>query len=91
MAELARLAQTAGAEILSVVTQRMDRPNPRTFIGAGKAEEVAAAVREHNATLVVFDDDLTPSQQANLETAVPEVKILDRTALILDIFACDQP
>ena len=87
MAELARLAQTAGAEILSVVTQRMDRPNPRTFIGAGKAEEVAAAVREHNATLVVFDDDLTPSQQANLETAVPEVKILDRTALILDIFA----
>ena len=87
MAELARLAQTAGAQIVSVVTQRMDKPNPRTFIGTGKAEEVAALVREHDATLVVFDDDLTPSQQANLETAVPEVKLLDRTALILDIFA----
>jgi GTPase len=86
-AELGRLAATAGARIVATVTQRLDSPNPRTFIGAGKAEEIAALVREKDATLVVFDDDLSPSQQANLEDAIPEVKLLDRTALILDIFA----
>jgi len=87
LSELGRLADTAGAEVVATITQRMDRPNPRTFVGAGKAEEIAAAVRELDAALVVFDDDLTPSQQANLETLIPDTKIADRTALILDIFA----
>ena len=85
--ELARLADTAGMEVVGSVTQKLDRPHPRTFIGKGKAEEVAELVRTHDATVVIFDDDLTPSQQANLEDAIPKVNILDRTALILDIFA----
>ncbi len=87
LAELERLADTAGADVVATVVQRMDRPSPRTFIGSGKAEEVAALVKELDASLVVFDDDLTPSQQANLENAIPETKIADRTGLILDIFA----
>ncbi len=87
MAELARLVDTAGATVVGEVTQRLDRPNPRTFIGAGKAEEIAHLVGQTQATLVVFDDDLSPSQQANIEGLIPDVKVLDRTALILDIFA----
>jgi GTP-binding protein HflX len=87
MPELGRLAETAGARVVATVTQKMDSPNPKTFVGSGKAEEIAQLVREKEATLVVFDDDLTPSQQANIENAIPETKILDRTALILDIFA----
>lgn len=87
LAELARLADTAGAVVVATLTQKLDAPDPRTFIGKGKLEEVAEAVREHDATLVIFDDDLTPSQQANIENAVVETKIADRTALILDIFA----
>ncbi len=87
LAELARLADTAGADVVATVVQRMDRPSPRTFIGSGKGEEVAALAKELDASLVVFDDDLTPSQQANLENAIPETKIADRTGLILDIFA----
>ncbi|MBN2821844.1 MAG: GTPase HflX [Coriobacteriia bacterium] len=87
MAELGRLVDTAGATVVGEVTQRLDRPNPRTFIGAGKAEEIAHLVGQTQATLVVFDDDLSPSQQANIEGLIPDVKVLDRTALILDIFA----
>ena len=87
LAELGRLVETAGADVARIVTQKLDRPNPRTFIGAGKAEEVAREVEETGATIVVFDDDLTPSQQANVEALLPGVKVLDRTALILDIFA----
>ena len=89
LAELERLADTAGGVVVGTVTQRLDRPHPRTFIGAGKAEEIAELARETQATVVVFDDDLTPSQQANLEDAIDKerVRILDRTALILDIFA----
>jgi GTP-binding protein HflX len=87
IAELTRLVETAGAEVASVVTQRLEKPNPRTFVGKGKAQEIAAVTRSSGATLVVFDDDLTPSQQANIEEIVPETKVLDRTALILDIFA----
>jgi len=87
LAELERLAHTAGAEVVSTVVQRLDRPVPRTFIGAGKAAEVADVVQATDATLVIFDDDLSPSQQANLEKTIPDVKIIDRTALILDIFA----
>ena len=87
LSELERLAQTAGADVVGKLTQKMDRPNPRTFIGKGKAEEVLEMVKELDATLVIFDDDLTPSQQANLENMIPETKIADRTGLILDIFA----
>lgn len=87
MAELERLVDTAGAEIVGSLTQRLDRPNPRTFIGAGKAAEIAELAEQTKATLVVFDDDLSPSQQANVEGLIPGVKVLDRTALILDIFA----
>ncbi len=85
--ELERLADTAGAESVARVTQRLERPNPRTFIGSGKVEEVCGLVHRLDADVVIFDDDLSPSQQANLEKAVGEpVKIIDRTALILDIF-----
>ncbi|HEX9093696.1 MAG TPA: GTPase HflX, partial [Coriobacteriia bacterium] len=88
LAELERLADTAGATIVGTLTQKLHSPDPRTFIGKGKAEEVGELARSTNATAVVFDDDLTPSQQANLEDFVgPEVRVLDRTALILDIFA----
>ena len=85
--ELRRLAETAGADVVSTIVQKMERPNPRTFIGKGKTEEVLDLVKQLDATLVIFDDDLTPSQQANLENAIPETKIADRTGLILDIFA----
>lgn len=87
LAELARLAETAGAEVVTTVTQRMSAPNPRTFIGAGKAEEIAQLARQSEATHVIFDEDLSPSQQANLEDAVAGPRVLDRTALILEIFA----
>lgn len=88
LAELARLTDTAGAEVVATTWQKLDAPNPRTFIGSGKAEEVADMCRAHAADVVIFDDELTPSQQSNLEKAMPkEVKVIDRTALILDIFA----
>lgn len=86
--ELARLVDTAGADVVGRTIQKLDRPNPRTFIGSGKAQEVADMVRSLAADIVVFDDELTPSQQANLEKIVDRtVKVIDRTALILDIFA----
>lgn len=87
LAELGRLAETDGAEVVGMLTQKLDAPVPRTFIGKGKVEEVVAAVRALDADVVIFDDELAPSQQANLEKAVGEpIKIIDRTALILDIF-----
>ena len=87
LAELARLAETDGAEVVLTMTQRLDAPVPRTFIGKGKVEELVSAVHALDADVVIFDDELTPSQQANLERLVGEpVKIIDRTALILDIF-----
>jgi GTP-binding protein HflX len=85
--ELARLADTAGATVVGSITQRLQRPDPRTFIGTGKADEVARAAREAGADVIIFDDDLTPSQQGNLEGVADELRILDRTGLILDIFA----
>lgn len=87
LSELARLAETAGATIVATATQRLDKPNPRTFIGAGKVEEIAQTATRLGANLVIFDDDLTPSQQTNLQDLIPEAKVLDRTGLILDIFA----
>ena len=87
LAELARLAETDGAEVVLTMTQRLDAPIPKTFIGKGKVEELVSMVRSLNADVVIFDEELTPSQQANLEKLVGEpVKIIDRTALILDIF-----
>ena len=85
LAELERLANTAGATVVATTTQRLDAPNPRTFVGSGKAEEVAQLCRSFAADVVIFDDELSPSQQSNLEKTVP--KVIDRTALILDIFA----
>ena len=88
LAELERLAQTAGAEVVATTFQRLESPNPRTFIGSGKVDEVAQLCRSYAADLVIFDDELTPSQQSNLEKQVGKnIKIIDRTALILDIFA----
>ncbi len=87
LAELGRLAETDGAVVVGTLTQRLDSPVPRTFIGSGKVEEVVRLVNALEADVVIFDDELTPSQQANLEKAVKEpVKVIDRTALILDIF-----
>ena len=86
--ELERLVDTAGADVIVRTKQRLSSPNPKTFVGSGKAEEIGDLCRSHALDLVVFDDELTPSQQANLERAVGKsVKVIDRTALILDIFA----
>lgn len=86
--ELARLTDTAGASVVATTVQRLESPNPRTFIGSGKAEEVADLCRSFAADVVIFDEELSPSQQSNLEKTLPkDVKVIDRTALILDIFA----
>jgi len=84
--ELAFLAETAGAKILKRFTQKMDVPVPGTFIGKGKLEEITKYVHENEIRLVIFDDELSPSQQKNIEEKV-ECLVLDRTNLILDIFA----
>lgn len=85
--ELERLADTAGAVVVARLTQRLEKPNPRSFIGSGKLEELVGLVHRLDAEVVIFDDDLTPSQQTVLEKAVGSpVKIIDRMALILDIF-----
>lgn len=86
IAELGELARTAGAEVVGQTTQRLEHPNPATYIGKGKVEEIVEARHELDASLVIFDDELSPSQQRNLERAIG-TKVLDRTALILDIFA----
>ncbi|MER3449422.1 MAG: GTPase HflX [Chloroflexota bacterium] len=86
LAELAQLARTAGAEVVAVVRQRLEAPNPAFYIGRGKAQEVADLRRALGANLVIFDDELSPSQQRNLENAI-QAKVIDRTVLILDIFA----
>ncbi|MDP2211615.1 MAG: GTPase HflX [Candidatus Aquicultor sp.] len=85
--ELEQLASTAGAEVLDRVSQRLSKPNVRTFIGPGKAEEIFEAAKSAGADIVLFDVDLSPSQQKNLEDIMANIKILDRTGLILDIFA----
>ena len=85
--ELRRLAETDGAEVVYVATQRLDHPVPKTYIGSGKVEEIAMLVRNLDADVVIFDDELSPSQQSNLERAFKEpTMVIDRTALILDIF-----
>jgi len=84
--ELTRLAQTAGASVVGIVAQRRPRADPATFVGRGKVEEVLARARETGADLVIVDGELSPAQQRNLEREL-HTKVLDRTALVLDIFA----
>lgn len=85
--ELERLADTAGAVVVARLKQRLERPIPKSYIGSGKVEELRGFVQRLDADVVIFDDDLTPSQQSYLERALGEpTKIIDRTALILDIF-----
>jgi len=86
MAELARLAETAGSEVLEGMVQRRDKPDPGTYIGSGKAAELRDVVVATGADTVICDGELTPGQLNALEKAV-KVKVIDRTALILDIFA----
>lgn len=88
LAELALLADTAGLDVVGETTQRLSRPNPQTYIGMGKVDEVKALVEELQATVVVFDEELNPRHQRELETILGSaVNVIDRTALILDIFA----
>lgn len=84
--ELAFLADTAGAVTVRRFTQKVDYPNPRTFVGKGKLEEIREYVQNNDIGMVIFDDDLTTKQVSNIEREL-QVKILDRTSLILDIFA----
>jgi GTP-binding protein HflX len=88
LAELALLADTAGARVVGQAYQRVDQIDPATFIGSGKVEEIKVLVDELEAELVIFDDELSPRHQRELEKVFgEEVRLLDRTALILDIFA----
>ena len=84
--ELAFLTKTAGAKPIKTFTQKSETPNPKTFVGTGKLNEIAFYVKNNNINLVIFDDELSPSQLRNIEKTL-ECKILDRTNLILDIFA----
>ncbi len=86
MIELARLAETAGSDVLEALIQHRDRPDPATYIGSGKAKELRDIVSARNADTVICDGELTPGQLRQLEDVV-KVKVVDRTALILDIFA----
>ncbi|HRN67727.1 MAG TPA: GTPase HflX [Promineifilum sp.] len=85
--ELARLADTAGIDVVGQAIQRIDKPNSATYIGPGKVEEVKLLVEELQADMVIFDDELSPRHQRELEEIFgEEIKVIDRTALILDIF-----
>lgn len=86
LAELSALAHTAGSEVLEAVMQHRDKPDPATYLGRGKAKELADVVKETGADTVIVDGELAPSQRRGLEDVVG-VKVVDRTALILDIFA----
>ncbi len=88
LSELALLAETAGLDVVGMITQRLDAPKTKTFIGIGKVEEVIALVGEVQADVVVFDEELSGRHLRELEKLFGDsVHILDRTALILDIFA----
>lgn len=88
LAELTLLADTAGLEVVGELTQRLDQPHPDTFIGSGKVEELHALVEETLAEVIIFDSELSPRHQRELEKRFDDaVLVLDRTALILDIFA----
>lgn len=84
--ELAFLGETAGAETKRKFLQRVDRPNPKTYVGSGKIEEIKQYIDQNGIDLAIFDDELSPSQLRNIEREL-EIKVLDRNNLILDIFA----
>ena len=84
--ELEFLTFTAGGEVIKRFSQKLERPNPKTFLGTGKMEEINIFIKKNNILTVIFDDELTPSQQKNI-SKILDCKILDRTNLILDIFA----
>jgi GTP-binding protein HflX len=84
--ELGRLADTAGAEVVGELIQRLDRPDPATYLGKGKIEELRSTIDSTTASLVIFDDELTPAQGKNVEDATGR-RVMDRAELILDIFA----
>ena len=85
--ELERLASTAGLEVVGSTSQQLDRPNAASYIGSGKVTEITTACNALAVNTVIFDDELTPGQQRNLEKSLGEaVRVADRTALILDIF-----
>jgi GTP-binding protein HflX len=86
LSELTRLVQTAGGEVLQTLKQKRSRPHPQTVVGEGKVQEIALAAQTIGASLVVFDRDLSPTQVRNLEAQIG-VRVVDRTELILDIFA----
>lgn len=86
LSELAELARSAGAFVVGSMSQRLDRPT-QTYLGKGRIEEMKQIAQERDIDTVICDDELTPTQQRNLENALSDVKVLDRTALILDVFA----
>jgi GTP-binding protein HflX len=86
--ELAQLAATAGIQVLGQTTQQLEQPHPATYVGPGKVEEIREALAELGAEVIIFDDELSPRHQRELEKAFGEdIKVIDRSALILDIFA----
>lgn len=84
--ELEFLTFTAGGEVIKRFSQKLERPNPKTFLGTGKMDEISVYIKNHNISTVIFDDELSPSQQKNISKLL-DCKVLDRTNLILDIFA----
>jgi GTP-binding protein HflX len=84
--ELEFLTFTAGGEVIKRFSQKLERPNPKTFLGTGKMDEISVYIKEKNISTVIFDDELSPSQQKNI-SKILDCKVLDRTNLILDIFA----
>ncbi|WP_445453510.1 GTPase HflX [Flavobacterium sp. 25HG05S-40] len=84
--ELEFLTFTAGGEVIKRFSQKLERPNPKTFLGTGKMDEISIFIKEKNISTVIFDDELSPSQQKNI-SKILDCKVLDRTNLILDIFA----
>lgn len=84
--ELEFLTYTAGGEIIKRFSQKLEKPNPKTFLGTGKMDEISTYIKEKNISTVIFDDELSPSQQKNI-SKILDCKVLDRTNLILDIFA----
>ncbi|MCL0028819.1 GTPase HflX, partial [Dehalococcoidia bacterium] len=84
--ELAELANSAGARVVGSVIQRLDKPT-NVYVGKGKLDQIKRCAERLNADTVICDNELTPTQQRNLENAFDELKVIDRTALILDVFA----
>ena len=84
--ELERLTDTAGAVVVGKLVQQIDRPNPATYLGKGKIEELTRLIADARATLIIFDDELTPAQGKNIEDVTGQ-RVMDRAELILDIFA----